>query len=379
MPILELVQHAIISVLVAYLSFANTFAYHIESLFGIPSWENRDTASIPEIQENALEKVAETKKDSIFSQVLLEHPDFQRAAVLASKKPDDNTFIPTEISLDTLTLNSLVNIYCQYKTDTYIRTTTGTGFFINPKGVILTNAHVAQFLLLEHNENIKGTVECIVRSDNPAKPKYFAKLLYISPRWIFENSTVITQESPQGTGERDYALLYIAKSIDNEPLPAQFPAIPIDTSLLTRSTEGISVRTAGYPAEALMRNGADATLKPVIASTTVGTLYTFGSNYADLFSISESPVGEHGASGGPIIHTTSKNAIGIIVTKGDPQTEGEKSLRALTLSYVDRTMQEETGFSLTQNMQGDVAYRGFIFSKAMAPFLAGILAEELSQ
>lgn len=115
----------------------------------------------------------------------------------------------------------------------------------------------------------------------------------------------------------------------------------------------------------------------MLAETRVGTLYTFGSNYADLFSISESPVGEQGASGGPIVWNDSKSVIGLIVTKGDTATEGEHSLRALTLSYIDRTITEETGFPLKDNMQGDVALRGDIFKKAMVPFLAGILEDEL--
>ena len=224
---------------------------------------------------------------------------------------------------------------------------------------------------------MKNDIECVIRSGNPAEPKYVAELLYISPVWIFENSDVIIDESPRGTGERDYALLYVSRSTDAIPLPTRFPAIPIDTALLSRSTEGMSILTAGSPAEDLMRRGADAKLTPVLAETTIGALYTFGSNYADLFAISESPVGEHGASGGPIVDKNTTSAIGLIVTKGDEVTEGEHSLRAITLSYIDRTIQGETGFSLTQNMQGDIAYRGLIFKKAMAPFLAKILSDEL--
>jgi hypothetical protein len=274
--------------------------------------------------------------------------------------------------------DALVNIFCQYKTDDYIRTTTGTGFFINQKGVILTNAHVAQFLLLENSDDVINDVECVIRTGDPAEPKYHAELLYISPTWVFENANLITEESPRGTGERDYALLYVSKRTDDSPLSADFPYISADVALLTRGIAGATVVTAGYPAEALLRNGADAKLAPVMASTTIGSLYTFGSNYADIFSIGESPVGEFGASGGPIITPNDKEVIGLIVTKGDELTEGVNSLRAITISYVDRTITEETGFSLAQNMQGDLALRGNIFKKAMVPFLAGILEEELS-
>jgi hypothetical protein len=149
--------------------------------------------------------------------------------------------------------------------------------------------------------------------------------------------------------------------------------------LLTRSIAGAPVVTGGYPAEALLREGADAKLAPIVAEATIGTLYTFGSNYADIFSISESPVGEQGASGGPIVNENDRDVIGLIVTKGDEEVEGEHSLRAITLSYVDRTIVEETGFTLKENMQGDVAYRGEVFNEAMVPFLREVLAGELTR
>ncbi len=381
MSFLDLFTNIFTSILIGYLAFTNTLAQKIESY--LPQQETKEIVQEETSNESApdepvLDKLTQLSKTFAkgIPRVLLDSAEFQRAAVIASTQDDQKSADTNNKSIDEIVKDALVNVYCQYKTDEYIRTTTGTGFFISQKGVILTNAHVAQFLLLKNTKN--ADIECVIRNGNPASPKYHAELLYISPTWIFENADLITEESPRGTGERDYALLYISKSIDTTPLPTQFPSIPIDTALLSRGVIGTSVVTAGYPAEALIRNGADAELLPVVASTTVGTLYTFGSNYADIFSISESPVGEQGASGGPIV-TQSKDVIGLIVTKGDANTEGTRSLRALTLSYVDRTIIEETGFSLAQNMRGDVAQRGGIFKKAMTPFLAEILEEELSK
>lgn len=375
MGIVTFFQNIVVSVLVAYLSFTNMLAGHIESFFG--ETNTPPVATAPHESENTFVTVESTGRESkkIFD-FLKTHEGFQRAAVIASERDEEEVPLDTR-PLDEVVQDALVNVYCQYKTDKYIRTTTGTGFFINQKGVILTNAHVAQFLLLTNRDSVVDDVTCTIRSGNPAKARYEAKLLYISPRWIFDNSEVITEEAPRGTGERDYALLYVSRSLDTTPLPAHFPAIAVDTALLSRGVEGGTVTTAGYPAGALFRYGADAELSPVLAETKIGMLYTFGSNYADLFSISESPVGEQGASGGPIVWNDSKSVIGLIVTKGDTKTEGEHSLRALTLSYIDRTMKEETGFSLKENMQGDLALRGGIFGEAMVPFLAGILEAEL--
>ncbi len=368
-------------ILVGYLALTNVLADKI-ALF-LPQAPVNEIAIQKETSTESptLEKLTELSKTFAkgTSRILLDHAEYQRAATIASVRNDEflNT-IDDQPTADVVK-GALVNIYCQYKTNEYIRTTTGTGFFINPKGVILTNAHVAQFLLLKDTKDSVVSTECVIRTGDPATSKYHAELLYISPTWIFENADLITNETPRGTGERDYALLYISKSIDSTPLPTRFSSLPVDVALLSRNIIGASVMTAGYPAGALARGGADAELTPVIASTTIRTLYTFGSNYADIFSISESPVGEEGASGGPIVTESDTDAIGLIVTKGDTDTEGAHSLRAITLSYVDRTIIEETGFSLLQNMQGDVAYRGNIFKKAMVPFLAGILEDELGE
>jgi S1-C subfamily serine protease len=374
---LEFIGQFFAGLLIGYLSLTNALAAGIQQILphGIGPIAT-DIQNFRPKEPEIILNISEKDPKGVIPKVLLEHSAFQKAAVLASSH-DEEVPLESDLSLEERIEAALVNIYCQYKTDSYIRTTTGTGFFINSKGIILTNAHVAQFLLLEDTRDIVKDVDCVIRSGDPATPRYKAELLYISPTWIFENSNVITEESPRGTGERDYALLYISKSTDNSPLPARFPSIAVNTDLLSRSTEQSQVLTAGYPAEALLRNGADAKLAPVVASTTVGTLYTFGSNFADIFSINESPVGEQGASGGPIVAPTQE-VIGLIVTKGDEDSEGINSLRALTLSYVDRTIIEETGFSLSQNMQGDVAYRGTIFKQAMVPFLAGILQDELN-
>ena len=379
MGFIDFIASLCTSILIAYLSFTNTLASSIENLFASDKQPTAENVA-SNITEPLTKLVSdESPSTRSIQRLLLEHSEFQRAAVIASSRDESTEKIPDEVPAAEAIRDALVNIYCQYKTDDYIRTTTGTGFFINHKGVILTNAHVAQFLLLKNTNDVVKDVSCIIRAGNPATPKYSAELLYISPTWVFENSDIITQESPRGTGERDYALLYVAKSLDNTPLPIRFPAIPVHTDLLSRATENTPILTAGYPAESLLKNGADAKLHSVVASTTVRTLYTFGSNYADIFAISESPVGEQGASGGPVMLSETKDVIGLIVTKGDEVLEGPHSLRALTLSYVDRTITEETGFSLRDNMQGDLALRGNVFKKAMVPFLAKILTDALAE
>lgn len=297
--------------------------------------------------------------------ILLENAEYQQAALGgAAGLTGSTTNNPLE---------ALVNVFCTFTTDDHIRTTTGTGFFIDPDGIIMTNAHVAQFLLFEATSEI-GNTECVIRGGNPAAPQYHAELLYIPPTWIQQNATVMSAAIPMGTGERDYALLYVTKRVDDAPLPAQFPALAFATESLPITVRGNTVIAAGYPATNLLLLGPSADLIPQQATTTITELYTFGSNFADVLSIQGSVVGAEGASGGPVLDQNG-SVIGVIVTRGDDTIDGTGSLRAITLAHIERTLMQETGFSLAQNLSGNLSYRADIFAKTMAPFLLTILQQ----
>lgn len=381
MVFLEFLTQLFTGILIGYLALTNTLAHNIETLIGSP---RKEISHEIQVEDSTPKDTNSSNLATIPShyvtggpipKILLENSNYQQAALGAGAfAEEDGTKAETPVV--TRIEESLVNIFCQYKTDEYIRTTAGTGFFIHPGGVVLTNAHVAQFLLLENTHTNIKDAECILRGGNPARPLYTVELLYISPAWVFENAKLVNDETPRGTGERDYALLYVSDTLDGTPLPSTFPSLSVDTELLSRYTKDTRVLSAGYPAEALYSEGANVDLRPLVATSTVRELYTFGSNYADIFSVSSSSVGEQGSSGGPVARTDGR-VIGLIVTKGSIETEGVRSLRALTLSYIDRTITEETGFSLYQNMQGNLGYRSNIFKQALVPFLYKLLSLEI--
>lgn len=359
-PILD----GITVILMGYLAFTNFLGSQISSLFTL---EETTTVSSSALNNQNPTPLPSAYSIDVIPNVLLKSARYQSAIVIESET------VPKITTTDPLA--ALVNVYCTFITSKNIRTTTGTGFFIDQSGIILTNAHVAQFLLLEKT-NALGKTDCVIRNGNPASPRYTAELLYISPAWVQANASLIDAAAPLGTGERDYALLYVTRTVDGSPLPKIFPALAFNTTLVPRDTTDSTVIAAAYPAGALFSQGTNIGLFPKRATTTVSQLYTFTSNFADVIGLRGSAVGEQGSSGGPIL-TTDARVIGMITTRGNDERDGAGSLRAITLSHVDRTITEETGTSLRNNVSGDIPYRAKVFADTMSPFLTNLLTGEL--
>lgn len=232
---------------------------------------------------------------------------------------------------------ALVNIVCYVSAGSGLHSISGSGVFIDPKGIILTNAHIAQYFLLADRD-----VSCVIRSGSPATDNYDAALIYISPAWVRENVSVLTQHAPSGTGEYDFALIAVTKSAKSTPLPAAFPSVPLAH---TPPESGAPVVIASYGAQFLEANQIQSSLFPTIVFGSVKDVFTFARNTIDVLALGGSAAAQEGSSGGGVADASGV-LVGTITTstiEGDTST---RSLSAITASYIRAEYASETGEAL---------------------------------
>lgn len=229
---------------------------------------------------------------------------------------------------------ALVNIICDAPPGSRIRSISGSGIVVDSKGFILTNAHVAQYFLLEDQG-----VSCVIRTGSPAQSKYTASLVFISSAWISANSTVFTETAPAGTGEHDLALLAIDGSVTGEALPGSFPYVPL---AVHAPQAGEPVVIGSYAAQFLQSAQIVSALSPTLVFGSIKQLFTFSTNTADIFSLGGSVAAQEGSSGGGVADGTG-NLVGTITTstvEGDTST---RNVNAITATYVRAEYASETG------------------------------------
>ena len=267
---------------------------------------------------------------------------------------------------------ALVNILC-IPQGASLSPISGSGVIIDPRGVILTNAHVAQYVLLSQDEQL--SLHCSVRTGSPATAHWTPSVLFMPPIWVNEHAVDISAQHPTGTGEHDYALLLITNSLDGSPLPASFPSLPIDTR------EGVTfiddqILAASYPAEFLGGIAAENDLYANSSVTTVKQLLTFGSGTIDVLSLGGIIEAQSGSSGGSVVNAWGR-LVGIITTTSEGATTADRDLRAIALSYIDTDMKAQSGYSLEDLLAGNVAAEAADFAVTVAPTLTSRLVAQI--
>ena len=230
-----------------------------------------------------------------------------------------------------------MNIICYVPAGSGLHSISGSGVFVDSKGIILTNAHIAQYFLL-----LGRKVSCTVRAGSPAIDRYEAALIYIPTAWLEENAEVLTQENPIGTGERDFAFLAVTRSATNEALSGSFPAIPLAT---TPPGTGTPVVIATYGAQFLESSQVQSFLFPTIVFGSVKDVFTFAVNTIDVLALGGSAAAQEGSSGGGVAGASGE-LVGTITTSTVEGTTDTRSLDAITASYIRAAYANETGEAL---------------------------------
>jgi len=248
--------------------------------------------------------------------------------------------VPTNAELDasaSLLRAALVNIICYAPAGTRLHSISGSGVFIDAKGIILTNAHIAQYFLLADRN-----VSCTIRAGSPAADSYEASLIYISPAWLNANASAFVQTLPSGTGEYDFALLAVTKSATRNALPASFPFVPL---AVTPPNIGTPVVIASYGAQFLDSGQIQSGLFPTIVFGSVKDVFTFMATTIDVLALGGSAAAQEGSSGGGIADSFGK-LVATITTSTVTGDTSTRSLDAITASYIRSDYASETGNAL---------------------------------
>lgn len=284
---------------------------------------------------------------------------------------------PTPTPADTSTTGKLsaasVNILCTGNGGN-VRGASGSGVIIDPRGIIMTVAHIAQYYLLEDYPTA-GSISCVIRTGSPAKRSYYARLIYISEAWLTKNPRTLVSYAPTGSGENDIAFLAITGSATGSSLPKTFPYVPLSSSDPKKGDEVIVV---AYPAQTLSSTQIQANLPQTIARSRIKDRYTFGSTSTDVISLSGSEAAQTGSSGGGV--STLTGAITALVTTSS--TEGpyvSRSFQAITTNYIRRSFKADTGKNLDSYLSNPVATMISNFERGADAPLASVLIRGIEQ
>lgn len=366
MPVLF--QNIVVALFGLFLAILSVFGLHTEEATApsdrIPAVITEQipetpTASLPEIKEEEPKVVAEPPA--------LEKPEAVTTVAPAVVAPVVTTPVIAPVStpseLNEAVRKSVVNIFCTSVLSGPFDAVSASGVIIDPRGIILTNSHVAQYFLLR-DYPVPNTMSCVVRTGAPAVPQYTAELMFLPPSWVEKNASKIKDENPLGTGEHDYALVRITGTINKQnSLPEAFPYTPISTALPKLDDDVLIV---GYPAGFLGGIALQRDLYQSSAFTKVRELLTFVESTLDLFSIGGSVVAQSGSSGGAAANLQGE-LIGLIVTTTQGADTSSRDLRAITTSYILRDFQNEAGVALGVYLSGDPAERASVFRQTKEP------------
>ncbi len=336
----------------------------------LPTEEPKEVTTTVKPQENPVSEETATKVPAKAPATKTSPPAAATAQEPALAATPIGGSAPSAAAFDaaaTALRGALVNIMCYAPAASSLHSILGSGIFIDSKGIILTDAHVAQYFLLAD----RG-VSCVIRTGSPATDAYKAALIYISPAWIRANPSVLTQVAPIGTGEYDFALLAVTKSATVAPLPASFPALSLAQ---TPPAASAPVVIASYGAQFLQTNQIQSALFPTVVFGSVKDVFTFAVDTVDILSLGGSAAAQEGSSGGGVVDANG-TLIGSITTSTIEGATDTRSLYAITASYIRSEYEREMGSSIDALLNQPVLYSVADFAQRI-PTLESIITAGL--
>lgn len=284
------------------------------------------------------------------------------------EKYAQNTF--GQINIEAV--NKLANLLCSIKKGINIFTITGSGVFIDAKGVLMTNAHIAQYFMVQ-NSSKKEFIDCKVLIGNSTISKFQARVFFIPSVWFETNYKEIDNFNPIGTGENDYALLLVTNSINGDPFPNIFSFF--ETNFNSNDIKkGEKFLFAAYPTSKNIISFND--LHFVSAVSAINEIYSFDNLSPDIFWAEGGTLAERGSSGGAVIDKNGK-LTGVIVGTTETPLIIDRQFRALSMSYIEKNFKKETGFELDNYLKKDLKNTLKIFEENEGSKFSDTLAKEL--
>lgn len=360
---------------------------HKEEIYNIQKLPYREISK-SEINTNnniiseAIKEKPEAKMKEALNSVLNNSPIIKKETlpiienIISQPMSQTKESVPFE-KINTSTRNALVNILCMTETGGYFNPISGSGIIVDKKGIILTNAHIAQYFLLKDYVK-KDFITCSIRMGSPTVAVYKADLLYISQQWIENNYQNITQKNYMENGESDYAFLIINDTTNpDNKLPVEFPYVDYNTND-GEINMGENVLIAGYPAGFLGGITIQKDLNITSTITQIKKIYTFYENSLDLISFGGTVLAQKGSSGGAVMNNWNE-LIGLIVTTTDSKITEERDLRAITIAHIDTNLQKQIGVNIKTFFSYNPTKTSETFLKTKAPELKQLLVSALEK
>jgi hypothetical protein len=238
----------------------------------------------------------------------------------------------------------VVNIYCTFRRGNKTQTVSGSAVRLE-KDIYLTNAHVAEYIMLENyftekelSSNTLLTPSCTLRELSPAQGGASAEIIFLPTSWVHKNITNLKQINPTGTGEHDYALVREVKNTVNK-LKTNV-SLPLAKKEIKKEEE---VFLIGYPIfdQGSIKNN----LRKVSEKVGIEKIFSFGGKKVDTFNTGNTTLAHLGSSGGAVI-TLEGELAGIMVATVNKAETNAKEIKAIGINYIERNILKESGKTL---------------------------------